>query len=101
MLKHKLKKTNNIEHTYMYSNNLEFLMFLFSSQIQGTTDPNSQLTNCVLEPLEAAMYNEGTPEFVVDQGMYYPSATNYGYICTGNFLIYLFFFTFCIKLIST
>lgn len=29
------------------------------------------------------MYNEGTPEFVVDQGMYYPSATNYGYICTG------------------
>ncbi|XP_023765730.1 YTH domain-containing protein ECT4 isoform X1 [Lactuca sativa] len=51
--------------------------------IQGTTDPNSQLTNCVLEPLEAAMYNEGTPEFVVDQGMYYPSATNYGYICTG------------------
>ncbi|CAI9292017.1 unnamed protein product [Lactuca saligna] len=47
--------------------------------IQG----NSELTNRVLEPLEAAMYNEGTPEFVVDQGMYYPSATNYGYICTG------------------
>lgn len=29
------------------------------------------------------MYNEGVPEFVVDQGMYYPTATNYGYICTG------------------
>ncbi|KVH96417.1 uncharacterized protein LOC112527728 isoform X1 [Cynara cardunculus var. scolymus] len=50
--------------------------------IQGTTDPNSQLTNPLLEPLEV-MYNEGAPEFVIDQGMYYPSATNYGYICTG------------------
>lgn len=30
------------------------------------------------------MYNEVAPEYVVDQqGMYYPSATNYGYICTG------------------
>ncbi|KAI3687043.1 hypothetical protein L1987_80733 [Smallanthus sonchifolius] len=29
------------------------------------------------------MYNEGASEFVVDQGMYYPSATSYGYICTG------------------
>ncbi|KAK1407761.1 hypothetical protein QVD17_39387 [Tagetes erecta] len=29
------------------------------------------------------MYNEAPPEFVVDQGMYYPSATSYGYICTG------------------
>ncbi|CAK9163238.1 unnamed protein product [Ilex paraguariensis] len=29
------------------------------------------------------MYNEGAPEFVVDQGLYYPTATNYGYICTG------------------
>ncbi|XP_076910652.1 uncharacterized protein LOC143568364 [Bidens hawaiensis] len=29
------------------------------------------------------MYNEGAPEYVVDQGMYYPSATGYGYICTG------------------
>ncbi|KAI3505981.1 hypothetical protein L1887_28334 [Cichorium endivia] len=50
--------------------------------IQGTTDSNSQLTNHLLQPLEA-MYNENAPEFVVDQGMYYPSATNYGYICTG------------------
>ncbi|KAM2018727.1 hypothetical protein ACFX1T_021626 [Malus domestica] len=30
-----------------------------------------------------AMYNDGAPEFVVDQGMYYPAATNYGYYCTG------------------
>ncbi|KAK4374501.1 hypothetical protein RND71_005178 [Anisodus tanguticus] len=29
------------------------------------------------------MYNEGAPEFVVDQGLYYPPATNYGYFCTG------------------
>ncbi|KAK4265970.1 hypothetical protein QN277_026949 [Acacia crassicarpa] len=29
------------------------------------------------------MYNEGVPEFVVDQNMYYPAATNYGYYCTG------------------
>ncbi|XP_071693138.1 uncharacterized protein [Rutidosis leptorrhynchoides] len=29
------------------------------------------------------MYNEGAPEFVVDQGMYYPSAANNGYIYTG------------------
>ncbi|GKA10056.1 hypothetical protein Tco_0689489, partial [Tanacetum coccineum] len=29
------------------------------------------------------MYNEAAPEFVVDQSMYYPSAANYGYICTG------------------
>ncbi|KAH0993172.1 hypothetical protein GBA52_004655 [Prunus armeniaca] len=30
-----------------------------------------------------AMYNEGAPEYVVDQGLYYPAATNYGYYCTG------------------
>ncbi|XP_012084160.1 YTH domain-containing protein ECT4 isoform X2 [Jatropha curcas] len=29
------------------------------------------------------MYNEGAPEFFVDQGLYYPTATNYGYYCTG------------------
>ncbi|GFZ21650.1 evolutionarily conserved C-terminal region 7 [Actinidia rufa] len=29
------------------------------------------------------MYNQGAPEFVVEQGLYYPTATNYGYICTG------------------
>ncbi|KAL6186130.1 hypothetical protein ACLB2K_042251 [Fragaria x ananassa] len=30
-----------------------------------------------------AMYNEGAPEYVVDQGMYYPTANNYGYYGTG------------------
>ncbi|XP_058000835.1 YTH domain-containing protein ECT3 isoform X2 [Hevea brasiliensis] len=30
------------------------------------------------------MYNEGSPEFFVDQGLYYPTATNYGYYCTGS-----------------
>ena len=30
------------------------------------------------------MYNEGVPEFVVDQNMYYPAATNYGFYCTGK-----------------
>ncbi|XP_023514381.1 uncharacterized protein LOC111778663 isoform X1 [Cucurbita pepo subsp. pepo] len=30
------------------------------------------------------MYNEGaTPEFIFDQGVYYPTAANYGYYCTG------------------
>ncbi|KAK2412219.1 YTH domain-containing protein ECT4 [Trifolium repens] len=30
------------------------------------------------------MFNEGAPEFVVDQNnMYYPAPTNYGYYCTG------------------
>ncbi|KAL0308074.1 UNVERIFIED_CONTAM: YTH domain-containing protein ECT2 [Sesamum angustifolium] len=30
-----------------------------------------------------AMYNEGTPDYFLDQGLYYPTATSYGYICTG------------------
>ncbi|GFP83102.1 yth domain-containing family protein 2 [Phtheirospermum japonicum] len=29
------------------------------------------------------MYNEGVSDYVVDRGLYYPTATNYGYICTG------------------
>lgn len=29
------------------------------------------------------MFNEGAPEFVVDQSMYYPAPTNYGFYCTG------------------
>ncbi|XP_004508097.1 YTH domain-containing protein ECT4 [Cicer arietinum] len=29
------------------------------------------------------MFNEGAPEFVVDQNLYYPAATNYGFYCTG------------------
>ncbi|XP_038723197.1 YTH domain-containing protein ECT1-like isoform X2 [Tripterygium wilfordii] len=29
------------------------------------------------------MYNEGNSDFVIDQNLYYPTATNYGYYCTG------------------
>ncbi|KAJ7980447.1 YTH domain family protein 2 [Quillaja saponaria] len=49
--------------------------------IEGT-DLNSHLTSPSLEQIEV-MYNEGTPEFLVDQNLYYPAATNYGYYCTG------------------
>ncbi|KAL6532512.1 isoform X1 [Orobanche gracilis] len=30
-----------------------------------------------------AMYNEAVPDYLVNQGLYYPTATNYGYVCTG------------------
>ena len=36
------------------------------------------------------MYNEGASEFVVDQGLYYPTATNYGYYCTGKLISPIF-----------
>ncbi|KAI7994588.1 YTH domain-containing protein ECT2 [Camellia lanceoleosa] len=49
--------------------------------IQGT-EPNSHLTSPPIEQLDA-MYKEGALEFVVEQGLYYPTATNYGYICIG------------------
>uniref|UniRef100_A0A5B7B6Q9 YTH domain-containing family protein n=1 Tax=Davidia involucrata TaxID=16924 RepID=A0A5B7B6Q9_DAVIN len=49
--------------------------------IQGT-ESNPHLTGLPLEQFEA-MYNEGAPEFVVEPGIYYPNATNYGYVCTG------------------
>lgn len=49
--------------------------------IQGTEE-NLQITTPLLQNSQA-MYNEGAPEFVVDQGLYYPPATNYGYFCTG------------------
>uniref|UniRef100_A0A5B7B487 YTH domain-containing family protein n=1 Tax=Davidia involucrata TaxID=16924 RepID=A0A5B7B487_DAVIN len=49
--------------------------------IQGT-ESNPHLTSPPLEQFEA-MYNEGAPEFVVEPGIYYPNATNYGYVCTG------------------
>ncbi|KAI4335047.1 hypothetical protein L6164_013730 [Bauhinia variegata] len=49
--------------------------------IEGA-DSNTQLTNPNLEQIQV-MYNEGAPEFVVDQNLYYPAATNYGYYCTG------------------
>ncbi|XWS08444.1 hypothetical protein CRYUN_Cryun40dG0003100 [Craigia yunnanensis] len=43
---------------------------------------NPYWTSPLLEQVEA-MYQEGAPEFIIDQGMYYPTATNYGYYCTG------------------
>ncbi|KAF2310328.1 hypothetical protein GH714_007802 [Hevea brasiliensis] len=43
------------------------------SKIQGT-EINPILTSPLLEQVEA-MYNEGSPEFFVDQGLYYPTAT--------------------------
>ncbi|XAR49739.1 hypothetical protein NMG60_11033027 [Bertholletia excelsa] len=49
--------------------------------IQGT-ESIPPLASPPLEQFDA-MYNEGAPEFVVEQGLYYPTATNYGYICTG------------------
>ncbi|KAI8003791.1 YTH domain-containing protein ECT2 [Camellia lanceoleosa] len=49
--------------------------------IQGT-EPNSHLTSPPIEQLDD-MYKEGAPEFVVEQGLYYPTTTNYGYICIG------------------
>ncbi|KAL1806773.1 hypothetical protein ACET3Z_029841 [Daucus carota] len=50
--------------------------------IQGT-ELNSHLTSPLVDQSET-MYNNGAPEFAaVQQGMYYPTTTNYGYICTG------------------
>ncbi|KAJ1403036.1 YTH domain [Sesbania bispinosa] len=49
--------------------------------IEGN-DLNSHLTSPSFEQFEV-MFNEGAPEFVVDQNLYYPAATNYGYYCTG------------------
>ncbi|KAJ8766338.1 hypothetical protein K2173_022397 [Erythroxylum novogranatense] len=46
------------------------------------TESNPQLTSPLLDQVEA-MYNEGAPEFFVDQGLYYPIPANYGYYCTG------------------
>ncbi|KAF8392735.1 hypothetical protein HHK36_023084 [Tetracentron sinense] len=46
------------------------------------TEPNPYLTNPPLEQIEVMDY-EGAPEFVVDQGLYYPTSTNYGYYGTG------------------
>ena len=53
-----------------------------------------------------AIYNEGAPEFVVDQGLLYPAATSYGYYCTGaykdlsspfRFLIIFYFILFMLN----
>lgn len=52
------------------------------SALQLSTEANLQITSPLLQNFQA-MYNEGAPEYVVDQGLYYPPATNYGYFCTG------------------
>lgn len=62
--------------------------FSLFCQIQGTEE-NLQITTPLLQNSQA-MYNEGAPEFVVDQGLYYPPATNYGYFCTGMILHFVF-----------
>ncbi|KAK7246220.1 hypothetical protein RIF29_41080 [Crotalaria pallida] len=49
--------------------------------IEGA-DLNSHFTSPNLEQT-GIMLNEGAPEFVVDQNLYYPAATSYGYYCTG------------------
>ncbi|KAK6930332.1 YTH domain, partial [Dillenia turbinata] len=49
--------------------------------IQGT-EPNLFITIPVVDQSEV-MYTEGAPEFVYEQGLYYPTATNYGYYYTG------------------
>ncbi|XP_020230198.1 YTH domain-containing protein ECT2 [Cajanus cajan] len=49
--------------------------------IEGT-DLNSHLLSPNIEQFQV-MFNEGAPDFVVDQNLYYPAATNYGYYCTG------------------
>ncbi|XP_022632434.1 lysine--tRNA ligase-like isoform X2 [Vigna radiata var. radiata] len=50
-------------------------------KIEGT-DLNSHFSSPNLGRTEV-MANEGTPEFYVDQNMYYPTSNNYGYYCTG------------------
>ncbi|XP_019425568.1 PREDICTED: uncharacterized protein LOC109334318 isoform X1 [Lupinus angustifolius] len=45
-------------------------------------DLNSHFTSPNLGQTEF-MLNEGAPEFVVDQNLYYPATTNYGYYYTG------------------
>ncbi|CAJ1963087.1 unnamed protein product [Sphenostylis stenocarpa] len=52
-----------------------------SAMIDGT-GLNSHFSSPNLEQTEV-MTNEGAPEFFVDQNMYFPAATNYGYYCTG------------------
>ncbi|OIV95956.1 hypothetical protein TanjilG_27060 [Lupinus angustifolius] len=49
--------------------------------IEGV-DLNSHFTSSNLGQTKV-MLNEGAPEFVVDQNLFYPAATNYGYYSTG------------------
>lgn len=69
----------------MYGFRIKSYHCVFTFQIQGTAE-SSQNFATPLEHFEA-MYSEGMPEFVVDQGLYYPTTTNYGYICTGKYIL--------------
>ncbi|KAM7280303.1 hypothetical protein ACFE04_007437 [Oxalis oulophora] len=55
--------------------------------LQHTSTENYQLqASNFMSPLpeqSGTMYNEGNPEFLIDQSMYFPAATNYGYYYTG------------------
>ncbi|KAL5700745.1 YT521-B-like domain [Ranunculus cassubicifolius] len=51
--------------------------------IQGS-EPISHLASTASVGQFGVMDNEGTQEYIVDQGLYYPGSTNYyGYYCTG------------------
>ncbi|GMH19785.1 hypothetical protein Nepgr_021626 [Nepenthes gracilis] len=50
--------------------------------LMHSTELNSHLTTMNFDHIET-MNADGTPEFVLDPGLYYPAATNYGYYCTG------------------
>ena len=64
---------------------IKFCCYLLDFQIEGT-DLNLHLTSPNIQQFQA-MFNDGAPEFVVDQNLYYPAATNYGYYCTGKIRI--------------
>ncbi|KAK6160942.1 hypothetical protein DH2020_004323 [Rehmannia glutinosa] len=57
-----------------------YLRAFWVSQIQGI-ESKPQFT-AHFEQIES-MYNEGVPDYLVDQGLYYPTATGYGYVYTG------------------
>lgn len=59
------------------------MFFLFSLLISGVYS-NSIDTIIFFDKLNAMYTSEGAPDFVVDQGMYYPVDASYGYYCTGN-----------------
>ncbi|KAL5157992.1 YTH domain-containing family protein 2 [Glycine soja] len=63
----------------LFTNHALIFVFLFSS---SGADLNSHFTSPNIERTEV-MINEGAPEFFVDQNLYYPAATNYGYYCSG------------------
>lgn len=57
------------------------IVFSFVLQIHDT-ESNAVLTS---PQMEQFVYNNGTSEFAVQQGLYHLTANNFGYISTGNF----------------